>query len=587
MMGVALLFSITFTVTCIFAFCFSFNLTIMHTNDVHDRFEETSKYSGKCRPKDKLAEKCFGGTARMKTEIKKIRSMYPNSILLDAGDQYSGTLWFYKYGGNVTATFMNYLGYDVMAIGNHEFDRRVEGLVPFLEGANFSVVSSNIDATKEPRLRGLFSARHIVSVGGELIGIIGYTTTETQYISQPGPTLTFKPEIDSIRAEVAALEAEGVNKIIALGHAGFSVDKEIARNVRGIDIVVGGHSNTFLYNGDAPSNEKPVGKYPHVVTQADGSRVLCVQDYAYSKYLGFLQVHFDDNGVVTSWSGNPILLDKTVKQDADTLAKLEPYRQGVVNETDQIIGRTQVFLEGRRTVCRITECNIGNLVTDGMLHQNLKHPDSTEWNHVSIAVMNAGGIRSSVQQGDISVGDVLSVLPFRNTVDIIELKGIHVLGMFENSVARYSKDADRLFGGFLQVSGIRVTYDIAKPVGKRVVKVKVRCSNCSIPKYEDLDPDTVYKIIMPSFIADGNDFYSVIRENKIKHHLLGDVDSDVLVEYIKQRTPIISGLEDRITILDGTQVCVKWSTVAGSAGMPPFSFALYLFSIFVFLIRES
>ncbi|XP_067675672.1 snake venom 5'-nucleotidase-like [Haliotis asinina] len=524
-----------------------FNLTILHTNDIHARFEQTNKYSGQC-PADDVAEgKCFGGTARLVTKVREQRALHPNTILLSAGDEFSGTLWFYKYRGAVVARFMNLLQYDVMALGNHEFDLGIEGLIPFLNDVNFTIASANIDASREPFVNQTLVKHTVLTVGGERIGVVGYTTTESPFISSPGPNLRFEDEVAAVQREVNILTSQGINKIIAVGHSGFDIDQRIAAEVTNLDVVVGGHTNTFLYTGKHPSNEKPVGEYPHVVTQSGGAKVLVVQDYAYGKYLGDLQVTFDPEGVITSWGGNPILLDNNTAQDEMTLELMQPYKDGVANESGTVVARSQVLLEGDRTFCRVEECNLGNLIADGMVHQNLKHSDSMEWNHVAIAFMNGGGIRASIQKGDVTIGDILTVLPFRNTVDIVELLGRHVRETLEFTASKWVKTGN-LFGGFIQVSGMKIVYDMAMPVGQRVIEVKVRCTNCSVPQYVDLNDSEIYKIIMPSFIANGGDGYDVINKNKIKHHLLGDVDGDVFIEYAKSFSPLTAGLDGRITL---------------------------------------
>ncbi|CAG2203070.1 CD73 [Mytilus edulis] len=155
------------------------------------------------------------------------------------------------------------------------------------------------------------------------------------------------------------LKNQGVHKIIAPGHAGFNVDKKIALQVEDIDIVVGGHTNTFLHTGKPPSNEDPVDVYPKVVIYNNGDDVLVVQDYDFAKYLGYLQVEFDDNGVVIRYNGNPILLDNTIPK--------------------------------------------GNLIADGMVHQNLLHADSVDGTKVFISIVNPGSIRSSIEKGTVLI----------------------------------------------------------------------------------------------------------------------------------------------------------------------------------------
>ncbi|XP_050392707.1 snake venom 5'-nucleotidase isoform X2 [Patella vulgata] len=523
----------------------AFNLTILHTNDVHARFEETNKYSGPCTEKDLNKDDCFGGYPRIISKIKDLKSRYPNTLVLDGGDQYQGTTWFYHFGGNVTSYFMNYLEYDAMAIGNHEFDNAVSGLVaPFLEKVNFPVLSANIDASQEPTMQNKFNKSVILTVAGEKIAVIGYTTTDTPSISSTGK-LIFNDEVESVRNEVATIKGSHptVNKFIALGHAGFTKDKRIAEEVEDIDIVVGGHTNTFLYSGEEPSNEKKDGDYPFVVTKTSGKKAVCVQDYAYGKYLGFLHVEFDDDGNVNTWMGNPILLNSSIPKDNATLVEMRPWKQEIQHFKKSVVGETRVLLQGDSKVCRKDECNLGNAITDGILRYNLNERANGTWNNVSIVLMNSGGIRSPIEQGDITIEQVLTVMPFRNTIDRLDMKGVHLKATLEHSVSLYGPD---LAGRFLQFSGLRVKYNVYKPVGQRVISVKVQCIECDVPEFEDLNEDKVYSILIPAFVANGGDAYDVIVKNKMNHIEKGDLDATVFNKYLEKFSPIIQGLDGRI-----------------------------------------
>ncbi|CAG2203071.1 CD73 [Mytilus edulis] len=351
------------------------------------------------------------------------------------------------------------------------------------------------------------------------------------------------------------LKNQGVNKIIALGHAGFNVDKKIALQVEDIDIVVGGHTNTFLYTGKPPSNEDPADVYPTVVSNNNGDDVLVVQDYAFAKYLGFLQVEFDDNGKVIRYNGNPILLDNSIPKDVQVQTVTDEFGKGLRERINKVIGRTLVFLNGGRLVCRLQECNLGNLIADGMVHQNLLHADSVDGTKVFISIVNSGSIRSSFEKGNITIGNVLEVNPFRNTIDTIMLRGDYLLQALEHSVADY--DVDGPGGSFLQYSGIKVKYNLAKPVQQRVVEALAICQNCTIPAYEPIDANVMYSLILTNFIRNGGDGYTMIRDNAVQSHTIGDLEADVLMEYIKNASPFYNGIEGRIILGNSTETIDK------------------------------
>lgn len=199
-------------------------------------------------------------------------------------------------------------------MGNHEFDDGVAGLIPFIENATFPIVTANLDLSKQPDLAATNLKRSVVlEVDGRKIGVIGYLTPETKILATTDNVI-FRDEVESIREEVERLKGQGVNIFIALGHSGFDADKRIASEVEDIDLVIGGHTNTFLYRGAAPDVEVPEGFYPTQMTQKSGRKVYVVQAYAYTKYLGNFSVSFDANGEVTKIEGNPILVDASVKQ---------------------------------------------------------------------------------------------------------------------------------------------------------------------------------------------------------------------------------------------------------------------------------
>ncbi|XP_069168282.1 snake venom 5'-nucleotidase-like [Procambarus clarkii] len=400
-------------------------------------------------------------------------------------------------------------------------------------------------------------------MGAHKVGVVGYLTTETMTIASPGK-LIITDEAKAVRAEARRLKAAGVDIIIALGHSGYRKDLEIAKEVEEVDAVVGGHTNTFLYTGENPSTEPKVGEYPTIVTQGSGKRVPVVQAYAFGKYLGKLVLTFNHKGDVIAWRGNPILLDNTIEQDQEILEAMVQYKERINLTMSENVGKSYVFLDGNRLSCRMRECNMGNLQTDAIIHINTKFPDDKRWAKTSLAVQNGGGIRASIDErasnGVITMEDILTVAPFQNTIDIVELKGKHVMEMFEHSVSQYDPQALTHPGGFLQVSGFVVVYDVNLPPGSRVVRLQARCQECRVPEFQDVKDDAIYSVAMPSFLAKGGDGFSVIKNNKINHHLTGLLDTDIFLEYIKQMSPLYQGLENRILFVDSTDLCPAMPT---------------------------
>ncbi|XP_039993539.1 snake venom 5'-nucleotidase-like [Xiphias gladius] len=522
----------------------TFEVTLLHTNDNHARIEETNESSGKCPS----GGTCFAGVARRFTKVSEIRKKEKNVLFLDAGDQFQGTVWFNYYKGAEAAHFMNKLGYDVMAFGNHEFDNGVDGLIqPFLQNVNCSVLSANIkpDQTLATKLSGYYQPYTVLDVGSEKVAVVGYTTAETPFLSMPGQHLTFEDEVETLQIQVDKLETLGYNKIIALGHSGFDVDKDIAKRVRGVDIVIGGHTNTFLYTGNPPSTEVPAGPYPFMVRSNDGRNVPVVQAYAFGKYLGYLKVTFDEAGNVIKATGNPILMDSSIPQDPDVLADVEKWKKDLAHYSSQYVGQTLVYLNGTFEECRFRECNLGNLICDAMIHHNIKYSNELQWNHVSICMLNSGAIRTAIDEhyknGSISMEEILTILPFGGTFDLVKIKGSTMKKAFEHSIHRYGS----MSGEFLQVSGIHVEYDLSRPVNQRVVSVSTLCNECRVPKYEPLDPEKTYTVVVPSYIVAGGDGFTMIKEELLKHNT-GDMDISVLSKYISDMKFVYPAVEGRI-----------------------------------------
>ncbi|XP_072023582.1 snake venom 5'-nucleotidase-like [Amphiura filiformis] len=539
------------------------HLTILHTSDVTSSFEQFNTDGDKCTDDEDARGECLGGVPRRGTVINGVRNERDdiNVLLLDGGDQFVGE-WFNVYKGEATSYFMNRLGYDAMTFGNLEFALGPDGLASFLEDIDFDAVSANLNVTNEPSLQGLFSKSVIKDIDGKPVGIVGYTVQRTNVIANVGDAY-FEDVIDSVQKEVDSLTSQGVDIIIVLGHSyGRVVDGnealEIAKNISGVDIVVIGGALLFQYpnNGCPFIREDEIGAYvsepyPKVVTPNDDpdGEVLIIHGYIDARYIGRLNVVFDEDGKITEWYGNPIRLDKNIEQDPELLEEIKEYAEGVENTVNRLLGRTLVKLAGNvpgDNACRKGECNLGNLITDAMVWNYVTSFDDKVWNNVSIGVQNGGAIRGSIERGEVRLGDINRVLPFASTFDILDLYGRHIKEMLEHAVARYEDFA----GTFLQMSGMKVTYDLTgEPFVDRVSKVVVLCTECRVPKYFPLEEDKLYRIIVPSFIGGGGDGYDVLKENAL-NYMQGEIAQDVVAKYIEQFSPIYTGIGGRIKFIE-------------------------------------
>ncbi|CAH2092771.1 unnamed protein product [Euphydryas editha] len=502
---------------------------------MHARFEQTSQLSGACTIADREAGKCYGGFPRVAHVVKEARKAAasgegPPVLYLNAGDTYTGTAWFTIYKWKVAAEFLNALQPDAVSLGNHEFDNGISGLTPFIGNLTCPVLAANLLLTDEPELkaeRNLMKSI-VFNISGIKVGVIGYLTPDTKILAVKN-NVEYIEEVIAIREEVKKLKIEGVNILIALGHSGFIKDLEIAEKVNDIDLVIGGHTNTFLWNGTAPDSETIQGPYPTIVKQNSGRLVAVVQAYAYTKYLGKLHIIFDSNGEIIRYDGNPILLDNSIKQDPVVMDIINKYRGNIIKISDIVVGSSSVILDG--LLCRLQECNLGNLITDAIVDKYATEYKGDGWSDAPIAIMQGGGIRASVsnvhQRFNITKGDLLSVMPFDGHIVKVAVNGSNVRKMLEHSVAKYN--TIRAPGQFLQVSGIKVEYDFNKHPGKRVTKVAMVCGNCKIPMYAPLNESEVYNILMTEFLFMGGDGFSIF--NGLPSTILNFNELQCTVEY--------------------------------------------------------
>lgn len=497
-----------------------YTLHILHTNDLHSRIEEINKYDSTCSEKDAAEAKCFGGIARVAAKVAALRTELAgqNVIVLDAGDQFQGSLFYTTYKGEDTAEFMTMIGYDAMAVGNHEFDDGPEGLAAFVAKVKFPLLSGNLDLSRS-LLKDKIADTVVLQVGGEKIGLVSALATDTVDTAAPGPDVIFQDEIESLKADVAALTEQGVTKIIAIPHTGFVKDQEIAAAVPGLDAVVGGHSHT-LFGKDGAAYPTMVGNVP------------VVSAYAYSKYLGHLVLTFDEAGNLKSATGEPILLDASVTPDAAVAARVAELAKPLQEIRDKVVAETAGEIDGSRDSCRQRECAMGNLVAEAML-------DRVKDQGIAIAIANGGGLRASIDAGPVTMGEVLTVLPFQNTLSTFEAKGTTILAALENGVSAVEEGEGR----FPQVAGLKYTFDPAKPAGSRVSEVQVATSVGWAP----LDPAATYGVVTNNFLRGGGDGYKMFAAEGMNAYDFGPDLADVTAEYLTAQAPYAAVLDGRIT----------------------------------------
>ncbi|MGC9527770.1 MAG: bifunctional metallophosphatase/5'-nucleotidase [Limnospira sp.] len=485
-----------------------FSLRLLHTNDHHAHLEAVE-----------VGDRLLGGISRRKTLVDTLRSETEEpTLLLDAGDIFQGTLYFNQYLGKADLPFYNQMNYAAVAVGNHEFDRGQQPLADFIKEAEFPLVSANLEVDADSPLSGLIKPWIVLPVKGQKIGILGLTTEDTAVLSSPGEGVTFTDPIAAAKEAVKILDDRGINKIIALTHLGFDKDLELAENVAGIDVIIGGHSHTPV--GNMPGADEP---YPVVEISPNGDPVLVVTDWEWGKYLGDLKVRFDSRGRAIAWSGSPHTVEETIPADETFQTQLQVFKEPLEELRNTVIGKTEQFLDGDRVKIRSQETNLGNLIADAILQK--MQPDGGK-----IAIVNGGGIRSSIPPGDVTVSQVIEVLPFGNTIARIDLTGEQIKQALEHGVSA----VERGEGGFPQIAGLQFTWNPEAPVGSRVKSVNLISQDGT---QQSLDVNATYRVITNSFLMNGGDGYEVFK-TATNQMDTGFLMSDVVVDYIRDRSPI-------------------------------------------------
>ncbi|QCM12548.1 LysM peptidoglycan-binding domain-containing protein [Agrobacterium tumefaciens] len=509
-----------------------YELNILHINDFHSRIESINKSDSTCSAEEEGKNECFGGAARLLTAINQTRDALKaegkNVLLLNAGDNFQGSLFYTTYKGTVEAEMLNAMKFDAMTVGNHEFDDSEDGLAGFLDKVQFPVVTANVVAAAASKIGDRVKPSIVLEVGGQKIGIVGAVANDTAELATPGPNITIAEDVAKISEQVQKLKQDGVNKIIALTHVGYPRDLEFIAKIPDVDVVVGGHSHTLLSNTD----QKAEGPYPTLVDNPGGYKVPVVQAGQYSKYLGDLRVVFDDSGVVKESKGDPILIDSSFKPHEATLKRIDELKAPIEALKSKVVGTSEGPIEGDRKICRVKECSMGNLVADATLAR-------VKDQGITIAFANSGGLRASIDAGDVSMGEVLTVLPFQNTVATFQLKGEDIRAALENGVSQIDDGAGR----FMQVSGLKYSFDRSKPAGSRIVSVEVKDGETFVP----LDPAKTYIVAANNYVRTGGDGFKVFATKAINAYDFGPNLEEAVAAYITANSPYKPYTDGRIS----------------------------------------
>lgn len=465
-------------------------VTILHFNDYHGH----ALIPEEGKP---------GGLARLAGTIEAIRAENAargaTTLVLVAGDVLQGTPLATVFRGEVDFKALNAMGVDAMAVGNHEFDFGMPNLHRLIEIADFPVISANI--VRKVDGSQVFPGTVRFMAGDEMIVVFGLTTPETRVTTKPSnvANLDFEDPVEVATTLTRRITHTQDRVAVALTHLGYDEDLKLGAAVPALDVIVGGHSHT----------EVPVA-------QRAGNAIV-VQAKSYGEFLGRLDLTVDD-GRVTDYEYRLVPMDATAPENAQVEAIVEQYAAQLEEAMKRVVGHTTVFLDGEREHVRSGETNLGNVITDAMRVVS----------GAPIALQNGGGIRASIEAGDITLADILTVLPFGNEVATVELTGAQLREILQRSISE-----PRPHGGFLQVSGLKITVD----PGDQIAEVLVG--------NEALDDAKTYLVATNAFLMEGGDGYETFTEGKNQYYVGTKLDT-AFVQYLTDQGTISPQVEGRI-----------------------------------------
>lgn len=541
-----LLFAALGLVLCAGLWAEDLRLDIMFSNDVHggiDRAEAT--FMNPDFPPQ------LGGGASAATLIKKVRSLGSptrESLLLDCGDFFQGRPVGSVTKGTAVIQYMNAIGYDAMTIGNHEFDIAGEDLVETLKGANFPILSCNIIDKRTGELPWFVQPYKIIERLGMRIGIVGFTTTDTEKMSFPEniKNVDFTDEKVAVTKYVQIVrEKEKADIVIVLGHAGLPYDiestylsrydakgnplqaeryaawgwdaQEIAREVPGIDLFLGGHMHRGI--------PKPwIDPYTHTMV---------IQGYAYGSNLGWITLKIDPATKTISGYESPALREGSMITlfedefipDPEISQTIEAEVAVAEKGMDEIIGTSAVYLSRTNVDAQSL---MGNTITDAMRAEV----------NADFAFLNLGGVRADIKSGPVTYRDVFAVMPFDNMVVSFRCTGEFLRRIIETRVegSRHG----------LVVSGINVVYSKKRPDFDRVTSLKIAG--------QPWDPKKIYNCVTTDFLLQGNaglTLLTQVPETDITFHQINL--RDAIVNYFKNNSPVKTKIDDRWQRNDGAK----------------------------------
>lgn len=562
------------------------SVTILHVNDTHS-YVTPHRMLLNINGRDTMVS--TGGWSLLMAAVEDIRSKQDNVLLFHAGDMLNGTLWSTKFEGLADIDAMNTLEFNAFTPGEEDFSLGIQQAATLFSKSKFPVLAANMDVSGEASLNGKIKPYALVECGGQLIGVIGLASPDiaTQYA---GENIIFTPPLQAAQKSILELNSQGINKIIVLSQLGYTGDVELARSAAGIDVIIGGHSHTFMGSQDFEQvGLQPDMPYPMEVQGPGGDRVLIVQAWENNQLLGQLKLDFNEKGQITAHQGHPFLfamnsfeldepnfgwvhlcpcrsefgelVDTITKNNcimmywdnADMSGALQPYVNQLYSEINTVVGTAD------ENMLRGLNRGPGPLVADAFLWASRKADEK-----VQMALCPSSDIRSDIYHGSILADNVYMILPSGQNLAILTVKGDLLKDLLESEIDSLVQNG--LQPPFIEIAGVRMTIDPSHKKGERISALQVKNAEDG---YEDIKAKESYTLVTTNnmayrftssqvnkmlWLGPLADRYADWFIDSIKLHSPGIKDAEALSDYIKVQVNIKNNSEERVAV---TQASVK------------------------------
>lgn len=560
------------------------DLTIAHIGDHHSNLDPFAAQTMKIGGVDTQVE--LGGFSRITTAFKQYAGR-DDVLKFHAGDANTGTLYYTLFKGKADADMMNTICFDAMAVGNHEFDdgdAQLKSFVEYLQAGacKTPVLAANIrpqvGTPLAPKAENDFLKPYTIkTVKGVQVGIVGLTIkSKTQNSSSPLATTIFEDEAVAAQRTIDQLKSQGIRHIILLTHMGYDADKAIAAKLTDVDVIIGGDSHTLLGDFSAQgSGYSTSGAYPTKVTNKDGKPVCIGHAFEYSKVMGEMRVSFNENGEISSCSGQSSLIigdsfkrqgvdgiwanvDATTQQqiaaavaadkglkmltpDAGATSVLAAYSGQVEVLKKEPIGATTEALclvrtpgESTNRSAGVAGCEDANKLARGSdAAQVVAQAFLSASLRADVSIQNSGGVRVPLAAGTITMGNAFTVLPFTNVLVELPATGQQITAVLEDAVSNYLDAGQTTGGGHPYAAGLRWHLDMSKPKGSRFTQLEVKSRTTGL--WSAINPAQTYIVATNDFLAKGQDGYATFKPiydsgNYVNNYLLY---TQTFVDYIR------------------------------------------------------